>query len=203
MPPADPAHYVRGQYDGYHQTAGVAPGSRTETYCALRLQIDNWRWAGVPFFIRAGKSLPLSQTEVRVVFKAAPPLGFSATARHADPNQIVLLIDPRPGVRLVLHAKRVDGPGLQTVDLDIDLAGDGQRIPAPYEELLYAALQGDQSHFAREDSVEETWRILTPLLDQPDPPDPYEPGSWGPTSADRLLTGYGRWHQPWLPQPTK
>ena len=201
MPPADPAHYVRGQYDGYHQTAGVAPGSRTETYSALRLQIDNWRWADVPFFIRAGKSLPVSQTEVRVVFKVPPPLGFSATARRADANQIVLLIDPRPGVRLVLHAKRVDGPGLQTVDLDMDFTSIGERIPTPYEELLHAALLGDQSHFTREDSVEETWRILTPLLDLTDQPDPYAPGSWGPPSADRLPAGYGGWHQPWLPNP--
>jgi len=196
MLPADPTSYVRGQYNGYQQTDGVAPASRTETYSALRLHIDNWRWASVPFFIRAGKSLAVTQTEVRIVFKAAPPLGFSTTARHAEPNQIVLSIDPNPGVRMVLHAKRVDGPGLQTVDLDMHLAAAGKRIPTPYEELLYAALQGDQSLFAREDIVEETWRILEPLLDPPNQPNPYQPGSWGPPAADRLLTGHGGWHQP-------
>ena len=196
MPAADPARYIRGQYAGYQQTDGVAPGSPTETYCALQLHVDNWRWSGVPFFIRAGKSLPVTQTEVRIMFKAAPPLGFSATARNAEPNQVVLLIDPRPGVRVVLHAKRVDGPGLQTVDLEIDLAAAGERIPAPYEELLFAALQGDQSHFAREDAVEETWRILEPLLDPSDQPDAYQPGSWGPAAADHLPAGHGGWHEP-------
>jgi glucose-6-phosphate 1-dehydrogenase len=196
MLPADPTRYVRGQYNGYQQTDGVASASRTETYSALRLHIDNWRWASVPFFIRAGKSLAVTQTEVRIVFKAAPPLGFSTTARHAEPNQIVLSIDPNPGVRMVLYAKRVDGPGLQTVDLDMHLAAAGKRVPTPYEELLYAALQGDQSLFAREDAVEETWRILEPLLDPPDQPNPYQPGSWGPPAADRLLTGHGGWHQP-------
>jgi glucose-6-phosphate 1-dehydrogenase len=196
MLPADPTRYVRGQYNGYQQTDGVASASRTETYSALRLHIDNWRWASVPFFIRAGKSLAVTQTEVRIVFKAAPPLGFSTTARHAEPNQIVLSIDPTPGVRMVLYAKRVDGPGLQTVDLDMHLAAAGKRVPTPYEELLYAALQGDQSLFAREDAVEETWRILEPLLDPPDQPNPYQPGSWGPPAADRLLTGHGGWHQP-------
>jgi glucose-6-phosphate 1-dehydrogenase len=196
MPAADPKHYVRGQYDGYLRTDGVAAGSTTETYSALRLEVDNWRWSGVPFFIRAGKSLPLSQTEVRLVFKAPPFLGFSSNT--ADPNQFVLLIDPRPGARLVLHAKRADGPGLRPIDLDMDFGSDEDRIPAPYEELLYAAIRGDQGHFTREDSVEETWRVLEPLLDLPTAPDPYAPGSWGPAAADKLTSGFGGWHQPWL-----
>ena len=197
MPTADPAHYVRGQYDGYRQIPGVAGDSQVETYAALRLEVDNWRWSGVPFFIRAGKSLPLSQTEVRLVFKTPPALGFSAAGSDVDPNQIVLLIDPRPGARFVLHAKRSDGPGLRPIDLDVDFGNDGDRIPAPYEELLYAALCGDQSHFAREDSVEETWRILDPLLDATGNPHPYAPGSWGPAAAEPLTSGFGGWHQPW------
>ena len=126
---------------------GVAPDSTVETYAALRLEVDNWRWSGVPFFLRAGKSLPMSQTEVRLVFKTPPSLGFSASEIDVDPNQIVLLIDPRPGARWVLHAKRTDGPGLRPIDLDVDFGSDGERIPAPYEELLYAAMQGEQSHF--------------------------------------------------------
>ena len=141
MPAADPDHYVRGQYDGYQRTAGVAAGSTTETYAALRLEVDNWRWSGVPFFIRAGKSLPLSQTEVRLVFRSPPSLGFSASDEIVDPNEIVLLIDPRPGARWVLHAKRADGPGLRPIDLDVDFGSDGERVPAPYEELLYAAMR--------------------------------------------------------------
>jgi len=204
MPAADPRHYVRGQYDGYRDVAGVAADSTVETYAAMRLEVDNWRWSGVPFFIRAGKSLPLSQTEVRLVFKTPPSLGFSASDDDVDPNQIVLLIGPRPGARWVLHAKRTDGPGLRPIDLDVDFSSDGDRIPAPYEELLYAAIQGDQSHFTREDSVEETWRILNPLLDSTEQPHPYAPGSWGPAAAEHLTTNVGGWHQPWhLPAPTQ
>jgi glucose-6-phosphate 1-dehydrogenase len=203
MPTARASHYVRGQYDGYRQVAGVAADSTVETYAALRLEIDNWRWSGVPFFLRAGKSLPLSQTEVRLVFKTPPSLGFSASDDDVDPNQIVLLIDPRPGARWVLHAKRSDGPGLRPIDLDVDFSSDGERIPAPYEVLLYAAMQGDQSNFTREDSVEETWRILNPLLASTAQPEPYAPGTWGPAAAEQLTDGFGGWHQPWqLPQPT-
>ncbi|MEP7034960.1 MAG: glucose-6-phosphate dehydrogenase, partial [Actinomycetota bacterium] len=187
-----------GQYDGYRRVAGVADGSTTETYSAMRLEVDNWRWSGVPFFIRAGKSLPLTQTEVRLIFRAAPALGFSASDETVDPNQIVLLIDPRAGARWVLHAKRTDGPGLRPIDLDVDFGTDGERVPAPYEELLYAAMQGDQSHFSREDSVEETWRILDPLLDLPTEPSPYAPGSWGPSGAEHLTAEFGGWRQPWL-----
>ena len=198
MPAATPAHYVRGQYDGYRRTAGVASGSRTETFSAMRLEGDNWRWSGVPFFLRAGKSLPLSQTEVRLVFRSPPSLGFSASEESVDPNEIVLLIDPRAGARWVLHAKRSDGPGLRPIDLDVDFGTDGERVPAPYEELLYAAMQGDQGHFSREDSVEETWRILDPLLDLPGQPGPYAPGTWGPAAAEHLTAEFGGWHQPWL-----
>src|SRR5665811_1520437 len=121
------------------------------------------------------RSLPLSQTEVRLIFRSPPSLGFSASDDLVDPNQIVLLIDPRPGARWVLHAKRTDGPGLRSIDLDVDFSSDGERIPAPYEELLYAAIRGDQSHFTREDSVEETWRILDPLVNVRDKPQPYVP----------------------------
>jgi glucose-6-phosphate 1-dehydrogenase len=197
MPAARPSDYVRGQYDGYRQVAGVAADSTVETYAAVRLEIDNWRWSGVPFFLRAGKSLPVSQTEVRLVFKTPPSLGFSGSVDDVDPNQIVLLIDPRPGARWVLHAKRSDGPGLRPIDLDVDFGSDGERIPAPYEVLLYAAMQGDQSQFTREDSVEETWRILDPLLVSTEQPGPYAPGSWGPAAAERLTDDFGGWHQPW------
>src|SRR5450631_165957 len=200
MPAADPASYVRGQYDGYRRTKGVARGSVTETFTALRLEIDNWRWAGVPFFIRAGKSLPVHDTEVRVVFKEPPSLGFSSEMDEVDPNQFVLLIDPYPAARLILHAKAVDGPGLRPVNLDIDLRNRGESVPAPYEVLLHAAMQGDQSHFTREDSVEETWRVLEPLLEQRSKPAPYAPGSWGPASAETLTHEHGGWHQPWTPQ---
>jgi glucose-6-phosphate 1-dehydrogenase len=204
MPAARPNHYVRGQYDGYRQIAGVAPDSTVETYVALRLEVDNWRWSGVPFFVRSGKSLPLSQTEVRLIFKKPPALGFSAADDEVEPNQIVLLIDPHPGARFKLHGKRSDGPGLRPIDLDVDFETNGERIPAPYEVLLYAAMQGDQNDFTREDSVEETWRILDPLLNETTQPEPYAPGSWGPAAAEHLIQNFGGWHQPWqLPKTAK
>ncbi len=203
MPAADPKRYVRGQYDGYDRTDGVAAGSTTETFSALELQIDNWRWSGVPFFIRAGKALPLSETEVRIVFKEPPSLGFSSAADRADPNQFVLLIDPHPAARFVLQMKATDGPGLRPIDLDMSFGDGAERVPAPYEVLLHAAMEGDQSHFTREDSVEETWRVLEPLLDLPSKPAPYAPGSWGPAAAEKLPAAYGGWHRPWAPHPAR
>jgi glucose-6-phosphate 1-dehydrogenase len=135
-----------------------------------------------------------------VVFKEPPSLGFSSEMDEVDPNQFVLLIDPYPAARLILHAKAIDGPGLRPVNLDIDLRNRGEAVPAPYEVLLHAAMQGDQSHFTREDSVEETWRVLEPLLEQRSKPAPYAPGSWGPASAEALTREHGGWHQPWTPQ---
>jgi glucose-6-phosphate 1-dehydrogenase len=199
MPAADPAHYVRGQYDGYLDVKGVAEGSQTETFAAMRLEIDNWRWAGVPFFIRAGKAMPATVTEVRIVFKHPPRLGFASRhMKRPDPNHMVLRIGPMPGARLRLQAKGAEGAALRTIHLDMDFADEGGEGHTPYEELLHAAMLGDRSHFARQDSVEETWRIVQSLLDAPPPVEPYEKGSWGPGSADRLPAGYGGWHAPWI-----
>ena len=103
---ADPEHYVRGQYDGYRKIDGVAPDSQTETYAALRLDIDNWRWAGVPFFIRTGKKLPTTQTELRLVFKHPPRLGFWDESHRPEANQLVVKLDPSTGVRLIVDARR-------------------------------------------------------------------------------------------------
>jgi glucose-6-phosphate 1-dehydrogenase len=201
MPEAEPAHYVRGQYDGYRDVKGVDPGSQTETFCAMQLRIDNWRWSGVPFFIRAGKALPTTVTEVRVVFEHPPRLGFAARhARRPEANQLVLRISPRPGARVRLQAKEAEGATLRTIHLDMDFAGEGGEGPTPYEELLYAAMRGDRSHFARQDSVEETWRIMQPLLDGAPAVEAYETGSWGPAAADRLVEHCGGWHDPWLPE---
>ena len=200
MADADPAHYVRGQYRGYLDVDGVAPGSETETYCALRLEIDNWRWSGVPFFIRAGKSLPFTVTEVRVVFNTTPWLGFvPKDTPRPEPNQLVLRIGPRPGARLRMQAKDADGPFLRPVQLDMEFAEFGGEGPTAYEVLLDAALRGVSRHFARQDAVEETWRVVQPLLDSPPPVEVYEPGSWGPAAADDLVADYGGWRSPWLP----
>ena len=200
MAEADPISYVRGQYRGYLDVDGVAPESQTETFCALRLEIDNWRWSGVPFFIRAGKSLPETVTEVRVVFNTTPWLGFvPKSAPRPEPNQLVLRIGPRPGARLRLQAKHAENMALRPVQLDMEFAEFGGEGPTPYEVLLDAAMRGESSHFARQDAVEETWRVVQPLIDSPPPVESYEPGTWGPASADDLVRDYGGWRNPWLP----
>ena len=193
---ADPAHYVRGQYDGYSSIDGVDPASTTETYAALRLEIENWRWAGVPFFIRTGKRLPVTQTELRLVFKHPPRLGFRGFERDVEPNQLVVKLDPSTGIRLELEAHRADGAG--AIQLDMEFAAEGGEGPTPYEVLLHAALVGDSTRFTRQDGVEETWRVMQPLLEAPPPVHPYAPGSWGPAAADELVSGHGRWHAPWI-----
>jgi glucose-6-phosphate 1-dehydrogenase len=193
---ADPAHYVRGQYDGYQSIDGVAPDSQTETYAALRLEIENWRWAGVPFFIRTGKRLPVTQTELRLVFKHPPKLGFAAFDHTLEPNQLVVKLDPSTGIRLELVAHRADGPG--PIELDMEFSHEGGEGATPYEVLLHAALVGQSIRFTRQDAVEETWRVFQPLLDAPSPVHAYAPGSWGPDAATELLKGHGRWHGPWI-----
>jgi glucose-6-phosphate 1-dehydrogenase len=197
IPPADPAHYVRGQYDGYLAVPGVSPSSQTETYAALRLEIHNWRWAGVPIFLRAGKALPEGVTEIRAVFKRPPKLVF-APHFAPDPDEFVLRIDPNPGTDLVVQAKQPGARATRTVDLSLVFSEELGEAPEPYERLLGDALQGDSTLFTREDGVEETWRIVQPLLDAPPPVELYKPGSWGPAAADKLLSGYPGWRDPWL-----
>lgn len=195
--PADPAHYVRGQHDGYTAIEGVAADSTTETFAALRLDIDNWRWSGVPFFIRTGKLLPITQTEVRVVFHRPPghALGFG---RRPDPGQLVIRLDPTTGFRLDVEAQRSEHLEPEQVWLDMEFAAEGGEGPQPYEVLLQAAMTGNSTRFTRQDCVEETWRICQPLLDDPPPVHAYAPGTWGPPEAERLLAGHGRWHEPWI-----
>jgi glucose-6-phosphate 1-dehydrogenase len=198
MPAADPAQYVRGQHDGYLDVKGIAPNSTTETYAALRLEIQNWRWDGVPFFIRTGKLLPITQTELRLVFKRPPRLGLPAfAARLPDPGQLVIKLDPTTGIRLLVEAQGASSREPQQVHLDMEFAAEGGEGPAPYEVLLLAAIRGDNTRFTRQDSVEETWRILGPLNDAPPPVHAYAPGSWGPKAADDLVAAHGGWHGPW------
>ena len=200
MPAADPAHYVRGQYDGYLDIDGVAPGSTTETYAAMRLEIDNWRWAGVPWFIRTGKRLPVTQTEVRLIFRRPPRLGFLPSQGRRPPveSQLVIKLDPITGIRLIIDAHRADKGGPQEITLDMEFAEEGGEGPTPYEVLLQAAMDGNSALFTRQDGVEETWRIMMPLLEHPPPVHSYAPGSWGPSQADELLQGVGSWHGPWV-----
>jgi glucose-6-phosphate 1-dehydrogenase len=196
--PADPAHYVRGQYDGYLGIDGVAPDSTTETFAALRLEIDNWRWEGVPFFIRAGKRLPVLQTEVRLVFKHPPKLGFSAFDRRPEPNQLAVKLDPSTGARIVLDARRADADRPAPILFDVEFSEMGGEGATPYEVLLHAAMVGDMSRFTRQDGVEETWRIMQPLLDSAPPVHTYAPGSWGPEAADAVVARHGGWREPWI-----
>jgi glucose-6-phosphate 1-dehydrogenase len=196
--PADPAHYVRGQHTGYRDIDGVAPDSQTETYAALRLDIENWRWAGVPFFIRTGKLLPVTQTEVRLVFRRPPRLGFGGAHFTPEANMLVVKLDPMTGIRIQVDAHRADQAKTAPITLDMEFADEGGEGPTPYEVLLNAAMTGDTMRFTRQDAVEETWRIMQPLLDAPPPVHPYAPGSWGPTEADRVTAGFGGWREPWI-----
>jgi glucose-6-phosphate 1-dehydrogenase len=195
---ANPAHYVRGQYEGYLGIDGVAAGSTTETYAALRLDIENWRWAGVPFFIRTGKRLPVTQTELRLVFKRPPRLGFGPPGHLSEPNQLVVKLDPSTGIRIKVDARRADLARIAPIELDMEFADEGGEGPAPYEVLLHAAMTGNSIRFSRQDSVEETWRVMQPLLDAPTPVHTYAPGSWGPAAGDQLPAEYGGWHKPWI-----
>ncbi len=196
IPAIDPQRYVRGQYVGYTDIDGVAKKSTTETFVALRVEIDNWRWAGVPIFLRAGKALAERVTEVRLFTHRVPSLAFLPERRRAEPNQIVLRIDPDPGLRLQLTA--LDGDRWHDLHLDSSFIRDLGEPLLPYERLLRSALNGDHQLFAREDGIEETWRIVQPLLDHPGKVHRYEPGSWGPDAARELLKGHRGWQEPWL-----
>ncbi len=194
-----PEHCVRGQYEGYQRVAGVGAGSDTETFVALRFGIDNWRWSGVPFFLRAGKELAQKVTEVRFVLKRPPRLSFLNSPQHPEPNQIILRVDPDAAVRVLVLSKDANGRATRTVHLDLPFAEELGRPPGPYERLFHDALAGDRSLFTREDAVEETWRILQPLIESPPACVDYERGSWGPEAASELTRGYGPWHEPWMP----
>jgi glucose-6-phosphate 1-dehydrogenase len=195
---ADPKRYVRGQYDGFREVENVAADSTTETFAAVELAIDNWRWSGVPFFIRAGKYLPVKASEVSVVFKRPPKLGIGP-GKLPEPNHLTVRIEPRPGSRIRLFAKQAGVEAFEPADLEVLFEKVPGEDPEPYERLLGDALAGERQLFTREDAVEETWRIVQPLLDEPGPVHPYEPGSWGPKEADALTRGICQWYEPWLP----
>jgi glucose-6-phosphate 1-dehydrogenase len=196
IPAVEPSRYVRGQYDGYLSVPGVQPGSQTETFAALRLEIANWRWSGVPFYIRAGKALRARATEIRVIFKPPPRLSM-APQFASHPNEFVLRIDPDPGADMMVNAKKPGAESTRTVDLSLIFSEELGDAPEPYERLLGDALRGDATLFTREDSVEETWRIVQPLLESPPPIEIYDSGSWGPRGSDALLSGGPGWRQPW------
>jgi glucose-6-phosphate 1-dehydrogenase len=197
MPAADPSLAVRGQYAGYREIEGVRPDSDTETFVALQFEIENWRWAGVPILVRAGKALARTATEVVVRLQRVPQLQWGVhrldSPGHDD---IVLRIGRQPGVSIFVRAKTPGKEVSQPVSLDLDFAEELGEPPGPYERLLVDALRGDQTLFPRWEVIEETWRIVQPLLDAPTPIEPYERGSWGPASADAMAEAHGGWREP-------
>ena len=195
---ADPKRYVRGQYEGYKEVKDVAADSTTETFAAMELEVDNWRWAGVPFFIRAGKCLPEKVSEVSVFFKRPPRLGVGH-GKTPEPNQMTIRIEPTPGARTRLYAKKAGEEAFQAADLEVLFEKKPGEDPEPYERLLGDAIAGDHQLFTRQSAIEETWRVVQPLLDEPGPVHAYEQGSWGPEEASKLTRGVTQWADPWLP----
>jgi glucose-6-phosphate 1-dehydrogenase len=195
---ADPEKYVRGQYDGFREVENVAPDSTTETFAAVELEVDNWRWSGVPFFIRAGKNMPVKASEVNVVFKRPPSLGIGK-GKTSEPNKLTVRIEPEPGARIRLFAKKAGEEAFEPADLAVLFEKVPGEDPEPYERLLGDAIAGVTQLFTRQEAVEETWRIVEPLLEEPGTVHPYEPGTWGPKEADDLTRGISTWLEPWLP----
>ena len=195
---ADPKRYVRGQYKGFLDVKDVDPDSTTETFAAVELAVDNWRWSGVPFFIRAGKCMPAKSSEVTVVFKRPPPLGVGP-GKRPEPNQMTVRIEPKPGARMRLFAKKAGEEAFEPADMEVLFEKVPGEEPEPYERLLGDAIAGNHQLFTRQDTVEETWRIVQPLLDEPGPVHQYDPGTWGPPEAEKLTRGICQWHEPWLP----
>jgi glucose-6-phosphate 1-dehydrogenase len=197
MPAADPSLAVRGQYAGYREIEGVRPDSDTETFVALRVEIENWRWAGVPILVRAGKALARTATEIVVRLQRVPQLQWGAhkldSPGHDD---IVLRIGRHAGMSIFVRAKTPGREVSQPVSLDLDFAEELGEPPGPYERLLADALRGDSTLFPRWEVIEETWRIVQPILDAPPPLEPYQRGSWGPASADAITEDHGGWRDP-------
>ena len=190
-------HMVRGQYEGYLLEPGVTPGSTMETYVAVRLMIDSWRWAGVPFYVRAGKGLSQAATEAVIELKKPPRMLFDEAGGEAPrPNLIRFRMGKQDGVTFTVQAK-TPGPHLDSEDVDLSCdfaAALGERREA-YERLIDDALMGELRRFARQDEVEETWRVVQPALDDPGDVHTYVRGSWGPEQADALMDGAG-WYPP-------
>jgi glucose-6-phosphate 1-dehydrogenase len=192
--PLGPGDIVRGQFKGYRQEEGVAADSSVETYAAIRLFIDTWRWANVPFYIRAGKCLPVTCTEVIVNFKHPPRETFEEQ-KQGLPNRLRLRLSPEVviamGMRIKVQGERMEGE-------DVELIATHQRADemTPYERLLGDALRGDQSLFAREDAIEAQWRIVEPVLGDVTPVHEYDQGTWGPAEAGPIVEKEDGWLNP-------
>ena len=194
MRPLDPAHVVRGQFRGYRNEPGVAADSQVETFAALKLRIDTWRWAGVPFYIRAGKRLPITATEVKVDMKT-PPLAIFDRTDPAESNYFRFRLGPEV---VISAGARVKRPGDEMAGEPVELVARRSLASEdlPYERLLGDAIRGDASLFTRDDIVEAAWCVVDPILHNPPPVEEYEPGTWGPLAAAKLVAGHEGWHDP-------
>jgi len=190
--PLDPEHLVRGQFRGYRAEPGVAPGSQVETFAAVQLYIDSWRWEGVPFLIRAGKRLPVTTTEVLVTLRR-PPLTHIASGQG---NHLRFRLSPEISIGVGARVKQ-PGTAMGTVATELSVVHhpNSDEMDA-YERLLGDAMDGDATLFAREDAVEAAWEVVQPILGTTAPAIMYEPGTWGPAEADRLAEDIGGWHDP-------
>jgi glucose-6-phosphate 1-dehydrogenase len=193
----EPGNVVYGQYDGYRRERSVAADSGVPTFVALPLTINTPRWYGVPIYLRAGKAMATNSTEAVVVFRESPPLPFSSKAVPPEANRLVFRIGPEDGVDLLVQTK-LPGEGivLATTPLTVDYENIFGRIPLAYERVLFDALEGNRSQFAREDAVEEAWRIVGRICDPSDRPPVYEIGSWGPAPAAEVIGDGRAWIDP-------
>lgn len=195
MPPVDPSRVVRGQYEGYRSEAEVSATSDVETFAALEVRIENWRWADVPFYLRTGKHLGRKVSEITMVFKRVPFNAFGQMVAIPRRDHLTIRIQPNEGISLALNAKR-PGPEMELdrVTMDFDYEEEFKtELADAYRVLLLEAMEGDRTLFLREDSVERAWEILDPVLARPSRLVTYRPGSWGPEEADDLI-GPRRWH---------
>jgi glucose-6-phosphate 1-dehydrogenase len=192
--PLTPEDTVRGQYEGYRQVDGVASDSTVETYVAVRLMVNTWRWAGVPIVIRAGKTMPVTATEISITLKR-PPQDLFGIEPALPEDTLRFRIWPETAVGLTVHGKK-PGPGWEPQAEELSFAQQPGSDIRPYDRLIGAALDGDRWLFARQDTVEAAWRIVDPVLNDAVPVHPYARGSWGPEEADRLLPAGDVWHNP-------
>jgi glucose-6-phosphate 1-dehydrogenase len=203
MRPLHPDDMVRGQYTGYRKEPGVARGSDVETFCALRLFIDSWRWEGVPWYLRAGKCLPATAAEVLVELKPPPQRLFDDSAPGAGrANYLRFRLSPDSAVAIAARVKRA-GKEFVGDQRELYLSEEQPGVETPYERLLSDALAGNGALFTREDAVEAAWTVVDPVLDKHNPVHPYKPGSWGPKPADALIAADGGWHNPTLVKVAK
>ena len=198
MRPLDPKEVVRGQFKGYRDEPGVAKDSQIETFAALCLHIDTWRWAGVPFYIRAGKCLPISATEVTVTLKR-PPLSIFDPSEVMPRNYFRLRLSPEVVISEGALVKR-NGEHMHGDPVELIARHHSESEKSPYERLLGDAIRGDTSLFTQDDSVEAAWRVVDPVLTAGPPVLEYDTGTWGPSAAKRIVTGGEGWHDP---QPEK